>query len=593
MNTTYLTNFYQSRCNKFLFEEKSINSKIRWIGFLRLAFILTAVFLLIKGINLDIIILKISAAVFLILFFRLVLIHRNMTELRNKIEKLILINQQELSALKGNYSSFDDGKPYLNPEHEFTYDLDIFGEKSLFQYINRSCTIMGEQRLANDFIGSPQDKETIIETHGILDELAAKQEILQDYRSTGMLTDDSGTDRNEILSWIEKQSFKLAPLSKILVYTFTILNSSLTIATIVDKSFSGFLTISVILTWFFYTLFIQKINSYHSNITKKQALINKYLNLSRIISNAHFSNNKLKNIQSIARDSIKKLRELDLLMNFLDTRLNILVGMVLNTLFLLDFHIIMKMEKWKKDYSSGIPEFFDTQAEFDMLISKSVFQFNHPDFCIPALSEKSIYSKNLGHPLLNADKRVSSDFGIHEKENVILITGANMAGKSTFLRAVGANLILAGMGLPVCAAEFSFSPDKIITGMRTTDSLAESESYFFAELKRLQRIVEGLNKGERYFILLDEILKGTNSTDKHIGSEALIRQLVKTRATCLIASHDLELGKMQTEFPEQIRNYRFESQIENNVLSFDYKLQTGIAQNMNASFLMRKMGIIR
>jgi len=593
MNSTDLTNYYQSGYEKFSIDEKNINRKIKWLGFLRLAFIIAAAILLIQGIKLDILIFKLSAALLFILFFPLVSMHKNMTELKKKIEKLILINKQELSALKGNYSCFNDGRTYLNPEHEFTYDLDIFGEKSLFQYINRSSTIMGEQRLANDFIASPQNIDTIKETQSILNELSSKQEILQDYRSTGMLTDDSESDRIEILSWIDKQTFNFTPFTKILVYAFTILNSGLTLASIIDKNFLRFLTISVILTWFFYTLFIHKINTYHSNITKKQALINKYLNLSRILSNAHFKHYKLKNIQLIALNSIKKLGELDLLMNFLDTRLNVLVGLVLNTLFLLDFHVILKMEKWKKNYKSGIPEFFDSQAEFDMLISKSVFQFNHPDFCIPVLSEKAIHSKELGHPLLSVEKRVASDFAIHEKENVILITGANMAGKSTFLRAVGANLILAGMGLPVCAAEFSFSPDKIITGMRTTDSLAESESYFFAELKRLQRIVEGLNNGERYFILLDEILKGTNSTDKHIGSEALIRQLVKTKATCLIASHDLELGKTQEEFPEQIRNYRFESQIENNELSFDYKLQSGIAQNMNASFLMRKMGIIR
>lgn len=593
MNSIDLTNFYQLRYEQSSRHAKQVNKKIKWIGFLRLIFIILAVFLIIKGIKLDIWALNLSGALLFLLFFRLVSIHRNFSELRKKLEKLTMINQQELLALKGDFSSFDNGKSYLNPEHEFTYDLDIFGDKSLFQYINRTCTNIGEKRLKDEFISSPKSKEEILETHVILRELSTQQDMMQDYRATGMLTEESESDRNEIISWMNNQKLNFSALVKFIVYALSILNTGLLVASIINSDYSGFLVITVILSWFFYGLFFVRINRYHSNITKKQTIINKYLKLSRIISENDFQHNTLSEIQLKSKNSIKKLKELDLLMNFLDSRLNLMVGLILNTLFLHDFHIIMKLEKWKENYKNDIPDFFDSHAEFDMLISKSVFSFNHPDFCWPKLSDKDFISKEIGHPLLHSSKRVCSDFNISNEENVIIITGANMAGKSTFLRTVGANLILAGMGIKVCADEFTFSPNKIITGMRTTDSLAESESYFFAELKRLQRIVEGLSKGERYFILLDEILKGTNSTDKHIGSEALIRQLIKTNATCLIASHDLELGKMQDEFPNNIRNYRFESLIEKNELVFDYKLQTGIAQNMNASFLMKKMGIIR
>lgn len=593
MNSIDLTSFYQLRYEQYFGHHQQVNKKIKWIGFLRLIFIILAVFLIIKGIKLNIWALDIFGAILFLLFFRLVSIHKNFSELRNKLGKLIMINQQELSALKGDFSSFDNGKSYLNPEHEFTYDLDIFGEKSLFQHINRTCTNIGEKRLKDEFISSPKSELEILETHAILRELDAQQDMMQEYRATGMLTEDSESNRNEIISWMNNQKLKFSAFVKFIVYSLGIINSGLLVASIFNSDYWRFLIITAILSWFFYGLFLARINRYHSNITKKQTIINKYLKLSRIISETDFQHDVLSRIQMQSRNSIKKLRELDLLMNFLDTRLNLMVGVILNTLFLNDFHIIMKMEKWKKNYKNDIPDFFASHAEFDMLISKSVFSFNHPDFCWPELSEKDFVSKEIGHPLLHSSKRVCSDFSIRDTENVIIITGANMAGKSTFLRTVGSNLILAGMGVKVCAKEFIFSPDKIITGMRTTDSLAESESYFFAELKRLQRIVDGLSKGDKYFILLDEILKGTNSTDKHIGSKALIRQLVKTNAKCLIASHDLELGKMQEEFPDHIRNYRFESLIEKDELVFDYKLRTGIAQNMNASFLMRKMGIIR
>ncbi len=588
-----LSHFYKKRSEQFLEQVKLVRKKLKWLAFLRLLFMLASIFLIFKGIKLNIWILYSSGGLLFLLFFRLVTINKNLSEFKNKLEKLVLINQQELKALQGDFSHFNQGISYLNPEHEFTYDLDIFGNKSLFQYINRTITKQGEKKLADEFISSPKKKSEIVETQYALMELSGNQEIIQEYRATGMLTKDSETDQDEIISWIENQKMDFSVFVKFLVYALGLANSGLLIASIFNSAFSNLLIITVIFSWFFYSFFMTKINRYHSTITKKQAVINKYLNLSEIISKMEFQHKYLTEIQSFSQESIKKLKSLDLLMNFLDTRLNVLVGVVLNTLFLLDFHIIMKMEKWKINYKSGIRDFFASHARFDALASQSIYTFNHPKFNWPKPADNAISAKEMGHPLLHESKRISSDFSVTKKENLIIITGANMAGKSTFLRSVGANLILAGMGLKVCAKEFSFRPEKIITGMRTTDSLAESESYFYAELKRLQRIVQGLEKGESYFILLDEILKGTNSSDKHKGSDALIRQLIKTKAICLIASHDLELGKMQNEFPENVRNYRFESLIDKDELIFDYKLQTGIAQNMNASFLMKKMGIIR
>ena len=587
-----LTQFYESRSDKFKQQVKVVSKKLKWLAFLRLIFMLTSIFLIFKGIKLNNWILYSSGGLLFILFFRLVSINKNLSEFKKKLNKLVLINQDELKAIQGDFSHFNSGQSYLNPEHEFTYDLDIFGNKSLFQYINRTVTKQGEKELADEFISSPKKQESIVETQKVLLELSDKQEIIQEYRATGMLTKDSDNDQKEIISWIENQKLEFSGFVKFMVYALGMVNTGLLIASFINPVFSNFLIITVILSWFFYSFFVARINAYHSTITKKQSVINKYLNLSRIISDMEFRHINLIKIQSLSKDSIKKLKALDHLMNFLDARLNLLVGIILNTLFLLDFHIIIKMEKWKRNYRNGIKDFFASQSEFDALTSKSIYVFNHSDFCWPKLAETAISAKEMGHPLLHSSKRICSDFSVNKEENIIIITGANMAGKSTFLRSVGANLILAGMGLKVCAEEFFFSPEKIVTGMRTTDSLAESESYFYAELKRLQRIVQGLKKGETYFILLDEILKGTNSTDKHIGSEALIKQLVETNAICLIATHDLELGKMQDEFPENVRNFRFESLIDKDELVFDYKLKTGIAQNMNASFLMKKMGVI-
>ncbi|HBU46187.1 MAG TPA: hypothetical protein DEB36_10550, partial [Porphyromonadaceae bacterium] len=198
----------------------------------------------------------------------------------------------------------------------------------------------------------------------------------------------------------------------------------------------------------------------------------------------------------------------------------------------------------------------------------------------------------LGHPLLPRRKCVKNDINVFRKPFFMIVTGANMAGKSTYLRTVGVNYVLAGAGLPVCAESMSYRPGQLLTNLRTADSLVNNESYFFAELKRLKMIIERLESGEHdLFIILDEILKGTNSHDKQKGSSQLMKRLVKLGGNGIIATHDLTLGELENEYPQEIANFHFDAKIENDLLSFDYKLQQGIARTMNASFLMKSMGI--
>ena len=279
-------------------------------------------------------------------------------------------------------------------------------------------------------------------------------------------------------------------------------------------------------------------------------------------------------------------------MNYLDTRLNIIIGVALNITFMFDHHIIRLLENWRTTNQEMLDSFFMVPAFFDSVISFSTLHFNHPAFCWPEIQDEGLEARELGHPLIPPDKRVVNDFISGPEEHIFIITGANMAGKSTFLRTMGVNMILAGAGAPVCSSSFRFEPLSVITGMRTTDSLADSESYFFAELKRLKRIVDMLTKGNKILILLDEILKGTNSTDKHAGSVALVKKFAENNCLALIATHDLTLGNLAGEFPSSVKNQHFESYIRGDELRFDYLLKQGIAKNMNASFLMQKMGII-
>lgn len=219
--------------------------------------------------------------------------------------------------------------------------------------------------------------------------------------------------------------------------------------------------------------------------------------------------------------------------------------------------------------------------------------FNHPGWCFPEISEDffTLSAVSLGHPLLKDTGRVPNDAVLEGTGKVMLVTGSNMAGKSTFLRTVGVNIVLAMAGSVVCAEKMTVSPTKIITSMRIADNMEENISTFYAELKKLEMILQQVRAHEKVFLLLDEILRGTNSHDRHAGSGAVIRQFLREDAVAILATHDLELTDMAKEFPGQVLNYHFDVQVRDEELYFDYKLKDGICTSMNASLLMRKIGI--
>jgi DNA mismatch repair ATPase MutS len=275
----------------------------------------------------------------------------------------------------------------------------------------------------------------------------------------------------------------------------------------------------------------------------------------------------------------------------LDNRNNMIGAIFGNGYFLTDLKNSYRIEQWIKQHANKVADWFDVVTFFDAYNSLGNYTFNHPDFVFPKIKNNDIVIKaeQLGHPLIQNKKRVDSDVTI-ANEQFFIVTGANMAGKSTFLRTVSLHIVMANVGLPVCAKSSEYSPVKLITSMRTSDSLADENSYFFSELTRLKYIVDAIQK-EPYFIVLDEILKGTNSTDKAIGSRKFVEKLVASNATGIIATHDLSLCEIEQAL-EDVKNYYFDAEIVNDELYFDYKLKQGVCQNMNASFLLKKMDIV-
>ena len=311
------------------------------------------------------------------------------------------------------------------------------------------------------------------------------------------------------------------------------------------------------------------------------------------IRKEQFTSPLLQTLGLRAERADQKVGALASLVSAFDARLNSMTNLVVNSLLLYDLQCVYRLEKWKAENAPELMGWIGTVHQFEVLCSIGTFAFNHPAFVFPTINERQRLSGlGVGHPMLAEDARVDNDVYMDDKQSIMIITGANMAGKSTFLRALGVNVVLALAGAPVCAREFDCPWIEMRSGMRTADSLKEKQSYFYAELDRLKSIMDELRSGTPLLILLDEILKGTNSTDKQAGSLALVNQLVHHKCLVVIATHDLALGDLENAYPGRILNYSFEANIENDQLSFDYKLKRGIAQKMNATFLMRKMGII-
>ena len=539
----------------------------------------------------------ISAITFLPLLI-LVKYHNRPYYKKEYLEKKIEINHQELKALDYDISAFDCGKEFIDPSHFYTYDLDVFGEYSLFQYINRTSTVLGKKRLAAWFNEHLEKKAEILRRQEAIRELTSELSFRQRFRTLGLLHKGKAADETELETWAKSPSlFRKKRLLRMLPYLVGGTNFiclGLMIAGIISSSLWGVIWTCFVIGSFIFTGKITKMQTIYG---KKLQILSTYAGLLQLTEELPVQCNVLKSIKEEISGSKRKasqsIQQLSKLMNDLDQRNNIFIYVILNGLFFWELRQIMRIEAWKEKIASDFPCWLNAIGEVDALNSLANFAYNHPDYTYPNFTDHPfiLTAESLGHPLMHRDRCIQNDIYMEKRPFFIIITGANMAGKSTYLRTVGINYLLACVGTPVWARSMTLYPARLVTSLRTSDSLTDNESYFFAELKRLKLIIDKLNAGEELFIILDEILKGTNSADKQKGSLALIKQFMLLHANGIIATHDLMLGTLVNLFPKDIRNHCFEAEIANNELTFSYQIKDGVAQNMNACFLMKKMGI--
>lgn len=518
-----------------------------------------------------------------------------------RLDLLIQINQNEIDAVKGDFSKNDSGDEFTDFDHPYTYDLDIFGKSSLFQYINRTATVYGKYRLADYLKNAFSYKNEIVEHQHAISELSENIEFRQQLQLifSGKKTRES--DLSDIRRWLQGKS--ISP-DKLRMATFILYALNLITVIGIILSFAG--VISYHLIWPLILAQLLFAGRLGRTFLKTQELVTSKFRILKKYSQclAHIENTTLRSpvladlknsltIQGSKKPS-KIISKLFGIIDFMDSNFNIMVAVILNGVFSVNVHMLLSVEKWKTTYKNYIPGWFDIVGKMDAFSSLGNFCYNNPDFVFPVIEKENfIFSaKNIGHPLIAKDICVKNNIGINGWKQISIVTGANMSGKSTLLRTIGTNYILAMTGCPVCAEEFIFTPVEIHTSMRTNDSLAKKESYFYAELKRLKEIIDELEKGKSKFILLDEILKGTNSNDKRTGSMALINQLVKYNTIAMVATHDQVLGELRNEYPDNVTNRCFEISIVNDKMHIDYKIRDGVCQNLNATYLMKNMGII-
>lgn len=531
--------------------------------------------------------------------FILVKIHNRFFIRKEWLETQARIIQEELQALSGDYSSFEDGKEYVNPEHPYSFDLDIFGRRSLFQSINRTCTFFGKDRLAKWLQNHLHEKTSIEKRQEMVREISEHTLFREQFRVAGLVHHGQSSDAEKIQAWSQSPAQYLhAGWVKAFIWGVPVINSLLLITSLIGwtsfsclgLSFGIFLVISFGI--------IKRATYIQETYGKQLKSLNGY---ARLIALAKAEDWKSAGMLELmerfnlnGQSPVQALQQLSKELDRLDLRNNQFLYVLLEGSIFFQLQEIVRIERWKVRYGQHISEWLETVGELDALCSLGTFAYNHPQYTYPELTEKPFYflATQMGHPLMPVSQCVKNDATIPSRPFFLIITGANMAGKSTYLRTIGVNYLLACVGAPVCCERLKLHPNQLITSLRTSDSLSDNESYFFAELKRLKRIIDLLNQGQQLFIILDEILKGTNSMDKQKGSFDLIRQFMQMKANGIIATHDLLLGSLIKQFPEEIRNYCFEADIKDNELTFSYKLREGVAQNMNACFLMKKMGII-
>lgn len=591
---------YERRREKYAKLSQKYNKAINIISNLRLIVFISGI-----ALTLFLFIVKyyfILAAIFIAFVFSfgyLMILHDKMFKARIYSSMLVKINEDSLKRLNGEWDTFlDNGKDFVDQNHEYAYDLDIFGNRSMFQWINVANTYLGRKALAGLLSANSKDAVKIRLRQEAVKELALKLGWRQKFLSEGLMVSDSIKPPETLISWAnEGHEFYrkqwLGIVVKVLP-TITILSLFLSVQTRIIPYYVP--TLLIIVQFFILKYKNRERNVIFNTADKFNKDIGVYNKMIKLFEKKNFESVLVKEIRDkmIGKTGKPAYEQVNRLAKIIDSISNRHVPfyLIFNLLTLWDYHNMIVLEKWK--YNSGIylKEWLEGIGEVEALASLAIISHDNPDWVMPEISdgEKNEFEAfSMGHPLITTN-RICNDLNFNSPTKALLITGSNMSGKSTLLRTAGINLILAYTGAPVCAKVFRASVMDIHSCMRVSDDLGKSISSFYAELLRIKEILKEAKEGRKVFFLLDEIFKGTNSRDRHTGARVLIEELCKTKSIGMVSTHDFELCDLE-EKNLKIKNYHFEEYYKDNKIYFDYKLRNGVSTTRNAIYLMKMAGI--
>ncbi len=512
---------------------------------------------------------------------------------------LKLVYEKEVAYQTGDYTKFDAGERYLQPTHPFTFDLDVFGQGSLFQRINRTISSGGSDYLAESLSGKWESLPTaellkhIEQRVEAIGELAGNEPFLSQFKAQGAEKPIDTAAVKEAFGSIHAlqiPSYFGNPTFRILIYA-NLVGFYLSIFLSIGNFVPAFLP----LWWGIFNFFLatfcthKYIKLVNEAISKLKDQVRGYVNMASLIEKQSFTAAHLCELRANLSGAMASFGQLERILQKIDNRSNEIGIVLFNCFGLLDITIVRHFLRWQRTYEPITDQWIGASSVFDALVSMATFRLNEDEAQEATIIDSSGVSykaRSIYHPFLG-EKAVRNNFDIQNHEYYI-ITGANMAGKSTFLRTLGVNYILAMNGLPVFAEEMRVSVFRLFTNMRTTDDLTHGISYFNAELLRLKQLIASLDPNVPSLIILDEILKGTNSLDKLNGSRLFLEYISERNVTGVIATHDLELSKLEDENPQRFHNYSFEIELGTDV-TYTYKIGRGVARNQNATFLLKQI----
>ncbi len=535
----------------------------------------------------------VAVAVFLFLLRK----HQDLRAQISRTKAVLEVNQKEQVALGGDFTHFADGAEFLKANHFYAHDLDVLGSHSLFQFLNRTATLGGKFLLAQWLLGKLLP-EQVLEQQQSVKMLAAETTFRQAFAAEGTLIEEEPDLLKRFEHWLSSSSKTNFLANPILLYVFAALCIFLLGVWIYEPTLQHFKWLGYSFGFNLFLTFLQykHVQQAYIKLGKMAKTLGMYANFISLIENLPDNQPELaqlkQSLKGEGKQASQSLKKLKSILDRFDQVNNVVALMLTNGLYHNHVHALHALEKWKKNHVSHLPQWLALVNQVDALNSLANYTFNNPKNIFPTQqAEPTMQLVNAAHPLIAKSIRVGNSASFSSVPYFIL-TGSNMSGKSTFLKTLGLNLILAKAGAPVAADEMKFYPFTILSSMKLVDSISKAESYFQAEVLKLKSIKEVLDSGTACFVLLDEILRGTNSDDKRKGTRLFMEKLKGYNAMGILATHDVDVAELANDYPTEYDTLYFESKVEGNELTFDYILRKGICTTPNATKLMQGYGII-